>query len=123
MNGILLSDDLIFSSKVTGTARAVGATVVVVARSLERFAELMASTPPTGVILDLNFPGLEIAKLMAELHATCPVMPSVTGYGSHVDVATLKAARAAGCQRVMARSQFVQELETHLAEWLTRPAS
>jgi len=44
--------------------------------------------------------------------------PRIIAYGSHVDVATLKRAREAGCDRVMPRSQFVEELPTALISWL-----
>ncbi|MGL6075340.1 MAG: response regulator [Fimbriiglobus sp.] len=111
-SGLLLSDDLIFTSKITGTAKAHGLTITT-ARTLARFEELRVEMSPTGVIVDLHFPGLNIAELVASL----PGIP-VTGYGSHVDVNTLKAARAAGCTRVMPRSQFVAELETKLSEWV-----
>jgi hypothetical protein len=110
--GLLLSDDLIFTSKITGTANAHRLTIRV-ARSLTRFEECVKLSPITGIIVDLHFPGLDLSHLMS-LIGNVPV----TGYGSHVDVATLKAARAAGCTRVMPRSQFVEQLETQLAEWI-----
>jgi len=42
----------------------------------------------------------------------------VVGYGSHVDADTLHAARVAGCDPVLPRSRFVEELPTALAGWL-----
>jgi DNA-binding NarL/FixJ family response regulator len=115
--GLLITDDLIFSSKVTATARAHGLTVTV-ARSVAQAAELARRSPPAGVLVDLHNPGLELPGFLAELKAVCPAMPRVIGYGSHVDVETLKAARAAGLDRVMPRSQFVTELEASLPAWL-----
>jgi hypothetical protein len=44
--------------------------------------------------------------------------PPVIAYGSHVDTATLKAARAAGCNQVLTRSQFVEDLPRKLPEWM-----
>ena len=41
--------------------------------------------------------------------------PTIIGYGSHVDTATLKAARDAGCDVVLPRSKFVEEL-AHLLQ-------
>ena len=116
--GLMLCDDLIFASKVTGTARAAGLTVGV-ARSLPRFAELLAESAPVGVLLDLHHDGLDLPALLAALRARCPEMPRVTAFGSHVDAARLKAAREAGCDLALPRSQFVKLLEAELPVWLS----
>ena len=115
--GLMLCDDLIFASKVTGTARALGLTVAV-ARGLPRFADLLAEAPPAGVLLDLHHDGLDLLALLSTIRERCPAMPQVTAFGSHVDAARLKAAREAGCDLVLPRSQFVQRLETDLTGWL-----
>lgn len=119
IRGIILCDDLIFVSKVTATSRALGIPVTS-ARSVAVLLDAARKQPPTGVILDLHNPGLNVPELLRELQELGPIPPRVVGFGSHVDVATLKAAREAGCHRVMPRSQFVKELETHLPEWLTQ---
>ena len=116
--GLMLCDDLIFASKVTGTARAAGLTVAV-ARSLPRFAELLAESAPAGVLLDLHHDGLDLPALLASLRERCPAVPRVTAFGSHVDAGRLKAAREAGCDLVLPRSQFVKLLEADLPVWLS----
>lgn len=116
-HGLVLSDDLIFFSRIAGTARAWGLTV----RRVKTPAELLAAAraePPRGVILDLHTPGLDVGRLLDELRAACPLMPHVVAYGSHVEADTLRAARRSGCDRVMPRSQFVAELEQSLGPWL-----
>jgi CheY-like chemotaxis protein len=113
----MLCDDLIFFSRVAGAARAAGLSV----RMVRTAAELVAAartSPPRGVILDVHNPGLDLPALLAELKSACPAMPRVVAYGSHVEAAALRAAREAGCDRVMPRSQFVAELEEKIAEWL-----
>ena len=115
--GLMLCDDLIFASKVTGTARAAGLDVSV-ARNLTRFADLLAASAPVGVLLDLHHDGLDLPALLTSLRERCPTMPRVTAFGSHVDAARLAAAREAGCDLVMARSLFVKRLEADLASWL-----
>lgn len=115
-NGLMLCDDLIFFSRVSGAARAAGLTV----RMVRTQAELLAaarSGAPAGVIVDVHNPGLDLPALVADLKACNPV-PRVIAYGSHVEAAVLKAARQAGCDRVMPRSQFVEELEAKIGEWL-----
>ena len=113
--GLLLCDDLIFSSRIVGTATALGLSV----RSKKTASDLLhlaRQEPPRCVILDLNAPGLDIDELLRELGALQP-KPFVVGYGSHVDTATLKKAREAGCDIVWPRSKFVEELATALPVW------
>ena len=113
--GLLLCDDLIFTSRITGTAKALGLSVGV-ARDVAGLLRMAKSSPPTCVLLDLHFPGLDLPTLLAELRAIGPMR--VVGYGSHVDAATLHAARVAGCDPVLPRSKFVEELPAALPGWL-----
>ena len=123
MNGIVLTDDLIFFTRISGAARAVGLTV----RQAKTAAELVVAArrlPPGGVILDLQNPGLDLPALLAELKGACPLMPRVVAYGSHVEAAALRAAREAGCDPVLPRSKFVEVLDAAVEGWLTPgPAS
>ena len=115
--GLMLCDDLIFYSRVAATARAVG-LVVKQARTPAALLTHAAADPPGGVIIDLQNDGLVVPELLAGLRAACPAMPTVVAFGSHVQAEALRAARQAGCDRVLPRSKFVQELETELAKWL-----
>ena len=45
-------------------------------------------------------------------------MPRVVAYGSHVETETLRKAREAGCDPVLPRSKFVEELPAKLREWI-----
>jgi CheY-like chemotaxis protein len=117
--GLLLCDDLIFTSKVTGTAKALG-LVIHTARNPSALVELVRRDQPVCVIVDLHNPGLELLVLIGELRAACEVMPRVVGYGSHVEAQTLRAAREAGCDPVWPRSKFVEELPVALPGWLAR---
>jgi CheY-like chemotaxis protein len=116
--GLLLCDDLIFTSRIVGTARDLG-FLFKTARTVEALREHLVHEEPTCIIVDLSNPGLDIADLMSDLRGRNRP-PSVIAYGSHVDTATLKAARAAGCDEVLTRSQFVEELSGKLAEWMKR---
>ncbi len=116
-DGLVLCDDLIFFSRIAGASRAAGLTV----RQAKTASELVAlaqKAAPAGVIVDLQNPGLDLPALLSELQAACPVMPRVVAYGSHVEAAVLRAARQAGCDRVMPRSQFAEELEKEIGAWL-----
>jgi DNA-binding NarL/FixJ family response regulator len=115
--GLLLSDDLIFTSRITGTARGLGLAVRA-ARSADALVELARQSPPRGVLIDLSNPGLVLPELLGRLAEVCPAMPRVVAYGSHVDTATLRGAREAGCDPVLPRSRFVEELPRALPVWL-----
>ncbi len=115
--GLLLSDDLIFTSRITATARSLGLAIQS-ARSMEVLRRLAEQQPPRCVIVDLANPGLDIVELNRWLEGQVAPRPRVVAYGSHVDTATLRAARAAGCDVVMPRSQFVEELPHRLVEWM-----
>jgi DNA-binding NarL/FixJ family response regulator len=101
---------------VTGTAKDIGMTVRT-ARNAEALLKLAADTAPTCAIIDLANPGLNISTLVPALKQLQPP-PRLVAYGSHVDVVGLQAARDAGCDIVMARSQFVASLPRDLAQWL-----
>jgi CheY-like chemotaxis protein len=118
--GLLLSDDLMFTSRITGTAHGLGLTIKP-ARSVEALQALVQQQSPNCVIVDLANPGLVIADLIRWLRASCVLMPRVVAYGSHVDTATLRTAREAGCDVVLPRSKFVEELPSMLPEWMAAP--
>ena len=114
---LLLSDDLMFTSRITGTARDLGLTVKV-ARSPEVLLSLARQQTPRCVFLDLANPGLVLGDFLRQLAEACNPMPRLVAYGSHVDTKTLHAARAAGCDPVLPRSKFVEDLPKMLQEWL-----
>src|SRR5262249_17235687 len=99
-SGLLLADDLIFSSRITGTARSLG-FVMKSASSVAELQALARQQTPSCVIVDLSNPTLRIADFIRQLRETCSPMPRVVAYGSHVDTATLRAAREAGCDLVL----------------------
>ena len=115
--GLMLCDDLIFFSRVSGAARAAGLTVRMV-RTADALVAAARIAAPRGIIIDVHNPGLDLPALLAQLKEECPTMPRVTAYGSHVEADVLRAAREAGCDRVLPRSQFVKELEAKISEWL-----
>jgi CheY-like chemotaxis protein len=116
---LLLSDDLIFTSRIAGTARELGFTLKA-ARSTEALEALAREEPPRCIILDLANPGLSVADLVRRLRVFAPP-PRVVAYGPHVDAVALRAAREAGCDPVLPRSKFVEALPLQLSEWMTAP--
>jgi CheY-like chemotaxis protein len=116
--GLLLSDDLIFTSRIVGTARALGLRLTV-ERNSAGLVELARSNPPRCVILDLDNPGLDLQALVASLNTVLP-RPRIVAYGPHVNAELLHNARSAGCDRVLPRSKFVESLEAELPNWFGR---
>jgi CheY-like chemotaxis protein len=114
--GVLLSDDLIFASRIAGTARLLGLDVTQ-ARGVEALVRAVGEKGSACVLVDLAFPGLDLADLLRRLREATPA-PRVVAYGSHVDAAGLRAAREAGCDLVLPRSKFVEDLPTELPHWL-----
>lgn len=116
--GLLLADDFLFISRVQGHARALGLDVRSI-RTPEALLTRAAETKPPCVLLDVHVAGAKIAELVPALKALAPP-PQVIAYGSHVAAAALHQARAAGCDLVLANSQFVERLPTDLAAWMAR---
>lgn len=111
---LLLCDDLLFSSRITGVARSHGLDVKI-ARSPQDLLALAQAQVPACALLDLHVGALDISTLIPALKAAGN--PFLVGYGSHVDAATLKAARDAGCDLVLPRSKFVELLPDQLPQW------
>lgn len=116
---LLLCDDLIFTSRVAATARAHGLALRS-AKSSQELSIFCEQSAPACVIIDLNLPGLDIDQLAHALGQLQP-RPTLVGYGSHVDAASLNQARAAGLDVVWPRSKFAEELETALPGWAVGP--
>ncbi len=115
--GLLLSDDMIFTSRITGTARDLGLCVKP-ARSSQTLNSQIHEQAPCCIIVDLGHAGLSIGDFMKGLGQICTPMPRVVAYGSHVDTAVLRAAREAGCYAVLPRSKFVEDLPRALPDWM-----
>jgi len=113
---LALVDDLMFRSKIKSTATQLGVAVTF-AGSQEAALTAMRASVPTLVIFDLNSPRTDPLGTLAAMKKD-PALASIRslGYVSHVDVATIDAARAAGVDDVLARSAFT----ANLAELLTR---
>jgi len=111
---LLISRDLFFTSKVTGTAQALGANVQVVADA-DSAARRLAAERFRCVFIDLADTGLDVAVFFASLKPE--MRPPVIAFGSHVATARLQTAREAGCDEVMPRSRFSTSLPDLLKKY------
>jgi CheY-like chemotaxis protein len=102
-------NDLFFSVKITDAAKRVGMPVEFVKEGAELIAK--AKTKPTLIIFDLNFDQVDPLKLISKLKTGSDYKGiSVIGYLSHVQGDLKLKAQEAGCDMVMARSAFSQNL-------------
>lgn len=101
--------DLFFTVKIRETARHAGIEVEFV--KSEKDVLEMAKTHPLLIILDLGFSTLQPIKLISKLKsAEESKQISLIGYLSHVEGELKQQAHDAGCDMVMAKSAFSQNL-------------
>jgi beta-phosphoglucomutase len=107
--GLLLSRDLIFTSKITGTARELGRRVLV-AGNTALAAEMIAQWRPKAVFVDLAAGALVDVPALIAYRAQAGPGTTFIAFGSHVDTEALAMAKGAGCDLVLPRSQFTANL-------------
>lgn len=112
MSILLLSNDLGFSSRITG-----GPTPVKLASNTESLLELATAEAPALVVLDLTTNGLDVESLVPQLRSLSPPPGSIFAVGPHVHEAKLAAAAAAGCDMVFSRGQFSAHADKILARF------
>jgi DNA-binding NarL/FixJ family response regulator len=108
---VALMDDLFFQMKLAETARHLGVEVKVAATA-DALLPLLNPTPKL-LIVDLNSRSQPIAAIERLRAAKNGVR--VVGFLSHVQTELAAQARAAGCDEVMPRSAFTQNLAAILA--------
>jgi DNA-binding NarL/FixJ family response regulator len=108
---LALCADLIFASKIRGAAQAAG----IEARIAKNADDLVtrAIDPDVGLVL-IDLDARTGVDAVAKLKENSSVHVPVICFVSHVHEAAIAAARAAGADRIMARSAFVRELPTLL---------
>jgi len=102
-------DDLFFTVKINESAKRAGLPVEFV--KSEQDALEKAKTHPALIILDLNYAGVDPLNLVQRLKSEPATRGiSVLGYVSHVQGELKQKAQEAGCNVVLARSAFSQNL-------------
>lgn len=110
-----LTNDLLFSSRVSSVAQRLERELVMLSSPAALTEKLSGENvvPPTLVLIDLSLPGLEVASAVQSLQALAPA-PQIIAYGPHVHEARLADAQAAGCDAVLPRGQFDRQVEAIL---------
>jgi DNA-binding NarL/FixJ family response regulator len=105
---VLLTNDLMFQSKVSGAVRNAGKQLIV-DRSVERVVERADANAVKLVLIDLSLQTLDLETAIRSLHDEFG-NASVMAFGAHVDVARLDEASRAGADSVLTRGQFDRDL-------------
>ncbi len=110
---LVICSDLLFASRITGTAQQLNLNASVVADPSD-----LSESPETAdcrcVIVDLTHPTADIETLRAAFAEAR--QPTFIAFGPHVETERLAAARQAGCDIVLPRSRFAAELVSLLQE-------
>jgi len=119
--GLLLSRDLIFTSKIKGTAAELGYSMMVVGTDLQAHS-MIETYRPSVVLVDLNAGNLVAPAALISYQKLAGPDTWFIAFGSHVDAEGLRAARDAGCHVVLPRSRFAAELPALLRRYFSEPA-
>lgn len=118
---VVLVNDLFFATRIADVIHSQGATALL-AGTADEFRQGLERWPVL-ILLDLH--ALPAEQWLPEVQRAKGLPQSklipIYAFGSHVDTATLKAARQAGCDHVWARSRFVQELPQVVAAAIDPP--
>ncbi|MDM7915770.1 MAG: hypothetical protein QUU85_10995 [Candidatus Eisenbacteria bacterium] len=115
---VLLSDDLIFSSRIEAIAKRLRLAF----RRISQLEAGAALDSPGGVLLvdlDAGIEAIRHAIDAARAGGQTESSWSIWGFGSHVDAGGLRALREAGTDQVWPRSASVRLLEVSLHERFT----
>ena len=113
---VAVLSDLMFTVKIQEAAKRAGLDAVFV-KSGDQAIE-QAKSLPAVMILDLNNTSADALDLIASLKADAATSKvSLLGYVSHVQADLKQAAQERGCDMVIARSAFSQNLPTILRRY------
>jgi CheY-like chemotaxis protein len=116
---LVVVDDLMFRSKISTTAKAVGTTIAA-ATTVEAAVARARELTPSLVILDLDGVRTQPFEVLRRFSADPDLVSIPTlGFVAHVHTDVIRQARALGIGEVMARSAFVATLPDILSRATT----
>lgn len=103
-------EDLFFTVKINESAKHAGLTAEFVRSEID--AVERAKLQPSVIVIDLNCSSIDSVRLIGELKAS-PELKGIplVGFVSHVQAELKQKAQAAGCDMVLARSAFSQNMQ------------
>lgn len=118
--GLLLCRDLIFTSKVKGTATELGIPMMVTGDE-SQVRSMIKTCQPHVVFVDLTAGIMVAPAALVSYREIAGRGTWFVAFGSHVDVDVLAGARAAGCHVVLPRSQFSANLPALMQRFFSQP--
>jgi CheY-like chemotaxis protein len=100
---LLVSSDLIFTSRISGAARELGLSLSLASDPASVAGKI--TTDCRLALIDLSLEGLNLPSAVQAIKAGVP-SARIIAYGAHVDEAALADAAEAGCDVVLTRGQF-----------------
>ncbi len=114
-------EDLFFNAKITETARKLGVKVAFVKNDKEAIAELTSMADeadrPGLIVFDLNNANVKPLTLIPKLKSKLKKSTSIIGFLSHIQGDLKAKAVEAGCDTVMPRAAFSQNLPNLLRRY------
>jgi DNA-binding NarL/FixJ family response regulator len=104
--------DLFFRSKLDAVAESLGAEILY-ASDLANASRRAAEKKPSVVFADLSDASFPVADTVAKIREAAPGAKLI-GFASHVDLKPLRAAREAGFDQTLSRSEFTARLAEFL---------
>ncbi len=112
---VVVIEDLIFSTKIQGTARAVGLDAQIV-RTVEALQEALDQGKGRLVVVGMSL-GADMSSRALRGAAAHASSPTTVAFYPHVQQEWRRAAEDAGADVVMVRSQFSEELPQLLKQY------
>jgi DNA-binding NarL/FixJ family response regulator len=111
----LLTNDLMFQSRVSGAVRAAGKQLIV-DRSVSKICERAVPSESVSLIMiDLSLQPLALGEVVPTLRTAFPTA-KILAFGAHVDVDRLEEAEQAGADMVLTRGQFDRDLSAIVSQ-------
>ena len=111
---LLLSNNLMFLPRIQ---QAAGSTVTIVrASNLDRLTELISEGDIDIVVADLEYDQDFWHKALQLFQENQNLNPKMIAYGPHEDTNSMELARSLGCDPVLAKGAFVNNLKNILKE-------
>jgi glycine oxidase len=109
ISSLALIRDILFRSRIDAVAQALGNDVAY-ASDLEQALRRCGEIGPTIVLVDLSDTAFPAAETGVKIRAVAPEARLI-GFASHVDLKALNAARSAGFDLTLSRSEFIRRLQ------------
>jgi DNA-binding NarL/FixJ family response regulator len=118
-SGVLVSRDLIFITKIKGTAASLGYSMLV-AGTQSQAMSMITTYRPAVVLVDLTAGEMAASMALKAYKELAGVNVRLIAFGSHVDADALAAAEAAGFHGALPRSVFTAKLPELLRQYFSQ---